>query len=73
MAFAVSGAPLVLPANYGGDQSKQAPFNFRAISKRITEIINSKRQTPAGKFMCAYMRKKILQFREIKITTRLII
>ncbi|MEK7302329.1 MAG: glutathione S-transferase C-terminal domain-containing protein [Pseudomonadota bacterium] len=52
MAFAVSGAPLVLPANYGGDQSKQGAIpTFGQFPKELQEIINSKRQTPAGKFI----------------------
>lgn len=52
MAFAVSGAPLVLPANYGGDQFKQGAIpTFEQFPKELQEIISSKRQTPAGKFI----------------------
>ncbi|MBX3641067.1 MAG: glutathione S-transferase C-terminal domain-containing protein [Nitrosomonas sp.] len=52
MAFAVSGAPLVLPANYGGDQFKQGAIpTFDEFPKELQEIIRAKRETTAGKFI----------------------
>jgi len=51
-AFVVSGAPLVLPAGYGGDQYEQGPIpTFEQFPKELQEIISNMRQTPAGKFI----------------------
>lgn len=50
LAFAVSGAPLVLPANYGGDQFEQGAIpTFDEFPKALQEIISAMRQTVAGK------------------------
>ncbi len=50
LAFAVSGAPLVLPANYGGDQFEQGAIpTFDEFPKALQEIISTMRQTTAGK------------------------
>lgn len=52
LAFAVSGAPLVLPANYGGDQFEQGAIpTFEEFPKELQEIISAMRQTIAGKFI----------------------
>lgn len=52
LAFVVSGAPLVLPAGYGGDQYEQGPIpTFEQFPKELQEIISNMRQTPAGKFI----------------------
>ncbi|PTN11177.1 glutathione S-transferase family protein [Nitrosomonas aestuarii] len=52
LAFAVSGAPLVLPANYGGDQFEQGPIpSFEEFPQELQETISAMRQTPAGKFI----------------------
>ncbi|MDP1559298.1 MAG: glutathione S-transferase C-terminal domain-containing protein [Nitrosomonas sp.] len=52
MAFATCGAPLVLPAGYGGYQYEQGPIpSFEQFPKELQEIISSIRQTPAGKFI----------------------
>jgi len=52
LAFAVSGAPLVLPANYGGDQFEQGPIPvFEEFPKELQEIISAMRQTDAGRFV----------------------
>lgn len=52
MAFAVSGAPLVLPAGYGGYQYEQGPIpTFEEFPKELQEIISAMRNTTAGKFI----------------------
>ncbi len=52
LTFAVSGAPLVLPAGYGGDQYEQGAIpTFEQFPKELQEIISNMRQTPAGKFI----------------------
>lgn len=52
LAFAVSGAPLVLPANYGGDQFEQGPIpTLEEFPKELQETINTMRQTAAGKYI----------------------
>lgn len=52
MAFAVSGAPLVLPSGYGGYQYEQGAIpTLEQFPKELQEIICATRQTPAGKFI----------------------
>jgi glutathione S-transferase len=52
LAFAVSGAPLVLPAGYGGYQYEQGPIPmFEEFPKELQEIISDMRHTAAGKFI----------------------
>lgn len=52
LAFAVSGAPLVLPANYGGDQFDHGPLpSFTEFPEELQQIINNMRQTHSGKFI----------------------
>ncbi len=52
MAFAVSGAPLVLPAGYGGYQYEQGPIPmFEQFPIELQEIISAMRLTTAGKFI----------------------
>ncbi|SER33959.1 glutathione S-transferase [Nitrosomonas sp. Nm51] len=51
-AFAVSGAPLVLPANYGGDQFGQGPIpTLEEFPLELQATIRAMRQTPAGEFI----------------------
>ena len=52
MTFAVSGAPLVLPAGYGGYQYEQGPIpTFEQFPKELQENISTMRDTTAGKFI----------------------
>ncbi len=52
MTFAVSGAPLVLPAGYGGYQYEQGPIpTFEQFPKELQENISAMRNTTAGKFI----------------------
>lgn len=52
LTFAVSGAPLVLPANYGGDQFEQGAIpTFEEFPRELQETISAMRQTTAGRFI----------------------
>tara|TARA_R110002073_G_scaffold273873_5_gene437362 strand:+ start:947 stop:1777 length:831 start_codon:yes stop_codon:yes gene_type:complete len=52
IAFAVSGAPLVLPEGYGGFQYEQGPVpTLEQFPEELQIIINNMRETPAGKFI----------------------
>lgn len=52
LAFAASGAPLVLPSNYGGDQFEQGAIpTFEEFPEELQQIISAMRQTPSGKFI----------------------
>lgn len=52
LTFAVSGAPVVLPNNYGGYQHEQGPIPiFEQFPKELQETITEMRETPAGKFI----------------------
>ncbi|MCB1936560.1 MAG: hypothetical protein KDF59_11520 [Nitrosomonas sp.] len=52
LTFAVSGAPLVLPANYGGDQFEQGPIpTFEEFPEELQETISTMRQTDAGRYI----------------------
>lgn len=52
LAFVVSGAPLVLPDNYGGYKHEQGPIpTFEQFPKELQKTISEMRQTPAGKYI----------------------
>jgi len=52
LAFAVSGAPLVLPPNYGGDEYGQGAIpTFEEFPLEMQKIISNMRETRAGQFI----------------------
>ncbi len=52
LAFAVSGAPLVLPSNYGGGTYGQGPIpTFEEFPLELQETISKMRETRSGQFI----------------------
>ncbi|MDD5037387.1 MAG: glutathione S-transferase C-terminal domain-containing protein [Methylococcaceae bacterium] len=52
IAFAVSGAPLVLPVGYGGYPGKQGPLpTFDQSPPEVQSVVSAMRETRAGRFV----------------------
>jgi len=52
MAFAVSGAPLVLPKGYGGHPTEQGPVpTYEQFPSEMKKVVDEMRETAAGKFI----------------------
>ena len=59
IAFAVSGAPLVLPLGYGGYPGEQGPLpSFDQVPPEFRSVVEEMLPTPAGKFVLRMYREE---------------